>query len=57
HVVDMIQFPLATWVWPQWLPFVGGQTYTFFEYVFNIADFSISCGVGILLFFNKRIFG
>ncbi len=57
HVVDMIQFPLATWVWPQWLPFVGGQTYTFFEYVFNIADFAISCGVGILLFFNKRIFG
>ena len=57
HVVDMLQFPLATWVWPQWLPFVGGETYTFFEYVFNIADFAISCGVGILLFFNKRIFG
>ena len=55
HVVDMLQFPIATWVWPQWIPFIGGKTYTFFEYVFNVADFSISCGVGILLFFNKRI--
>jgi len=57
HVVDMLQFPLATWIWPTWVPFVGGESYTFFEYVFNIADFAISCGVGILLFFNKRIFG
>ena len=57
HVVDMLQFPLATWIWPTWVPFVGGESYTFFEYVFNIADFAISCGAGILLFFNKRIFG
>ena len=57
HVVDMLQFPLATWIWPTWVPFVGGESYTFFEYVFNIADFAISCGVGIMLFFNKRIFG
>ena len=57
HVVDMLQFPLATWIWPTWVPFVGGESYTFFEYVFNIADFAISCGVGIILFFNKRIFG
>jgi signal peptidase II len=57
HVVDMLQFPLATWIWPTWVPFVGGEPYTFFEYVFNIADFAISCGVGIMLFFNKRIFG
>ena len=57
HVVDMLQFPLATWIWPTWVPFVGGESYTFFEYVFNIADFAISCGVGILLFFNKIIFG
>lgn len=56
HVVDMFQFPLATWIWPEWLPFVGGQSYTFFQYVFNIADASISTGVGILLVFNKRIF-
>ena len=56
HVVDMLQFPLATWTWPKWLPGIGGQNYTFFEYVFNVADAAISTGVGILLFFNKRIF-
>ena len=56
HVVDMLQFPLATWTWPKWLPGIGGQSYTFFEYVFNVADAAISTGVAILLFFNKRIF-
>ena len=56
HVVDMLQFPLATWTWPEWLPGIGGQSYTFFEYVFNVADAAISTGVAILLFFNKRIF-
>ena len=54
-VVDMIQFPLATWVWPTWLPYIGGEEYTFFEYVFNFADSYISTGVFILLIFNKKI--
>lgn len=57
HVVDMLQFPLATWVWPDWIPGIGGSQYNFFEYVFNVADTSISTGVAILLFFNKRIYG
>ena len=35
---------------------VGGEYYTFFEYVFNVADAAISSGVAILLFFNKKIF-
>ena len=54
NVVDMLQFPIATWIWPQWLPFIGGQSFTFFEYVFNFADAYISTGVLILIFFNKR---
>ena len=57
HVVDMLQFPIASWTWPEWIPIIGGKDYTFFEYVFNVADAAISTGVGILLFFNKRIFG
>ena len=54
-VVDMIQFPLATWIWPEWLPIIGGQEYTFFEYVFNFADSYISTGVLLLLIFNNRV--
>lgn len=54
-VVDMIQFPIATWNWPNWIPFIGGQEYTFFEYVFNFADSYISTGVLILFLFNKKI--
>ena len=56
HVVDMLQFPLVGWTWPEWLPLIGGQHYVFFEYVFNVADAAISSGVALLLFFNKRIF-
>ncbi|MCY4160629.1 MAG: lipoprotein signal peptidase [Flavobacteriaceae bacterium] len=55
HVVDFIQFPLVTWVWPQWLPLVGGESYTFFQYVFNIADTAITTGVLMILVFGKRI--
>ena len=57
HVVDMLQFPLASWTWPNWLPLIGGEEYTFFEYVFNVADSCISTGVAVLLLFNKKIFG
>ena len=56
HVVDMLQFPMFTWVWPDWIPYFGGNEFTFFEPVFNIADTSISIGVGIMLFFNKQIY-
>ena len=54
NVVDMLQFPIATWIWPPWRPFIGGESFTFFEYVFNFADAYISTGVLILIFFNKR---
>ena len=50
HVVDMFQFPMFSWVWPNWTPFVGGQSFTFFEPVFNIADSAISIGFVFILF-------
>jgi signal peptidase II len=56
HVVDMLQFPMFTWEWPNWMPFFGGESFTFFEPVFNVADTAISTGVGIMIVFNKRIF-
>jgi signal peptidase II len=41
---------------PEWLPFWGGEYFTFFDPVFNIADSSISVGVILLLIFNKKAF-
>ncbi len=54
NVVDMFQFPLITWTWPNWFPFWGGEPYTFFQYVFNFADTYVSIGVIAILFFNKK---
>lgn len=55
-VVDMLYFPIWKGDLPEWLPFWGGKPFTFFNAIFNIADFSISTGVGILIVFNKKAF-
>jgi len=55
-VVDMFFFPLFTVDLPTWFPFWGGQAFTFFEPVFNIADATITVGVFVLLIFQKRLF-
>lgn len=55
-VVDMLYFPLWKGYLPEWLPIWGGDYFTFFNAVFNIADTAISTGVGLLLVFNKRAF-
>jgi signal peptidase II len=55
-VVDMLYFPLWKGYLPEWLPFYGGQYFTFFEPVFNVADVAISTGFGLLIFFNKKAF-
>lgn len=56
-VVDMLHFPfIENAIWPAWVPYFGGKTFSFFEPVFNIADMAISTGVGILLVFNKKAF-
>lgn len=56
-VVDMLYFPLIDANWPEWVPWVGGDNFRFFEPVFNVADTAISTGVGILIVFNKKTFG
>ncbi|MDB9720946.1 lipoprotein signal peptidase [Winogradskyella sp.] len=55
-VVDMLHFPMWQGVLPQWLPVVGGKSFSFFDPVFNVADIAISTGIGILIVFNKRAF-
>ena len=56
NVVDMFQFPLFNWIWPDWFPFVGGKEFTFFEPVFNIADSVITIGITMMIIFNKSFF-
>lgn len=55
-VVDMLYFPLWKGYLPTWIPLYGGNYFTFFEPVFNIADSAISVGVAMLLVFNKKAF-
>jgi len=55
-VVDMLHFPLFDGYFPDWFPFWGGERFSFFDPVFNIADSAISVGVALLLLFNKKAF-
>ncbi len=56
EVVDMLYFPLVSFVWPEWMPFVGDDDYTFFSHIFNIADSYISIGVIYLILFQRKFF-
>jgi signal peptidase II len=55
-VVDMFYFPLFSFTWPSWIPFLGGSEFEFFKYIFNFADASISVGAVVLLLFYRKTF-
>lgn len=55
-VVDMLYFPIIHSQFPTWMPIWGGEEFEFFSPVFNIADFSISCGVGLLILNQNKYF-
>ncbi len=55
-VVDMFYFPLFSFNWPEWVPWVGGENFLFFQPVFNLADAAISVGMIVLiLFYGKQL--
>lgn len=55
NVVDMLYFPIVHInKVPAWVPFLGGKSFSFFNYIFNIADASVSIGVIGILLFRKR---
>jgi signal peptidase II len=56
QVIDMLYFPLFRFNWPEWLPYLGGDSFHFFSAIFNIADSSIFIGVMILLIWQKKFF-
>lgn len=56
-VVDMLYFPLIEVDhMPDWMPFVGGEPYTFFSPIFNLADSYVTCGLLYLILFQYKFF-
>ncbi len=55
-VVDMFYFPIWHGYFPDWLPYLGGRPFTFFNAIFNVADSAITIGVALLILFNKKVF-
>ena len=55
RVVDMLYFPILETTAPSWIPFWGGNKFSFFKYVFNLADSYITVGAFILFFYYKYI--
>jgi signal peptidase II len=56
RVVDMFYFPIWQGNLPSWIPFIGGDFFIFFQYIFNPADAFISVGVALLFIFSKQAF-
>lgn len=54
RVVDMLYFPLFSFYWPDWVPFVGGNFFLFFQPIFNIADSAITVGILVLIIFYSK---
>lgn len=54
RVVDMLYFPLFSFDWPQWMPWVGGEHFIFFQPVFNVADAAITIGMAVLILFYSK---
>jgi signal peptidase II len=56
EVVDMFYFPIINGHFPSWFPKWGGEPFTFFRPVFNVADSAITVGVASILIFHRKFF-
>ena len=56
QVVDMFYFPIFDGTFPNWIPFIGGEYFRFFNYIFNPADAFITIGVALLFIYSKQAF-
>jgi signal peptidase II len=54
RVVDMLSFPLFSGHFPMWIPGIGGNEFSFFSPIFNIADACITVGVVLIIIFRKH---
>lgn len=54
RVVDMLYFPLFSGTYPEWVPFLGGEEFLFFRFIFNVADSAITVGVVLILLFYRK---
>ena len=54
NVVDMFFFPIIRTTYPDWFPWIGGNEFVFFRYIFNIADSAITIGSFLLLIFYRK---
>jgi signal peptidase II len=50
----MLYFPLFSGTFPDWIPFIGGEEFLFFRFIFNVADSAITVGVILLLLFYRK---
>lgn len=57
RVVDMLYFPIIEGHFPEWFPIWSNEHYLFFRPVFNIADSSITVGMGLIILFQKKFLG
>ncbi len=55
-VVDMLHFPIFHFQVPEGFPVWGGEEFTFFSFIFNVADAAISVGVISILLFQRSFF-
>lgn len=55
EVIDMLYIDIAQGFYPEWIPIVGGDYYSFWP-IFNVADSSIFIAVCIILVMQKKFF-